>query len=84
MEDWRRTRKIAQMPGVERTPVNTLAATLEKATAGHVKSVYIGIEWTDGTFCGDWSRMPRKDIAVHALVAQQNALSEFEQGGEVV
>lgn len=81
---WKLRRKIVQMPGAERTPVNALAATLEKAHAGHIKSVYIGIEWDDGSFCGDWSQMLRKDLAVHALVAQQNALNEFDQGGEAV
>ena len=80
---WKRKRKIVQMPGVARTPVNALAATLEKAQAGHIKSVYIGIEWDDGTFSGDWSQMPRRDLAVHALAAQQNALNEFDQGGEI-
>jgi delta-aminolevulinic acid dehydratase/porphobilinogen synthase len=84
MNDWKKERKIAQMPGVARTVVNTLAATLEKAQAGHIKAVYIGIQWEDDTFCGDWSSQPRKDLAVHALIAQQNALSEIDQGGEPV
>jgi hypothetical protein len=83
MSFWKKVRKIAQLPGTTRTAVNALASTLEKAQAGHVKSVYIGIEWDDGTFCGDWSAMPRKDLAVHALIAQQNALAEIDQGGEI-
>lgn len=83
-QGWRRVRKIAQLPGAKRTAVNALAATLEKAQAGMIRSVYIGIQWSDDTFCGDWSAMPRKDLTVHLLVAQQNALKEFDQGGEVI
>lgn len=82
--DWQRRRKIAQMPGTISTPTNSLASALEKAQAGHIKSVYIGIEWSDGTFCGNWSAMPKKDLAVHSLIAQKNALDEIEQGGEIV
>jgi hypothetical protein len=83
VNDWLKERKIAQLPGTERTPVNALASTLEKAQAGHIKSVYIGIEWTDGTFCGDWSRMQTRDLAMHALTADKNAHSECHMGGEV-
>lgn len=82
--EWRKVRKIAQLPGTKRTAINALAATLEKAKAGHIRSVYIGIQWSDDTFCGDWSNQPRKDLVAHALVAQQNALQEFTQGGETI
>lgn len=81
---WLRKRKIAQLPGTVRTPVNSLAASLEKAQAGYIKSVYIGIEWADGTFCGDWSAMPRLALAGHALIAQKNAMSEIDNSGEIV
>lgn len=84
MNVWRRLRKIAHLPGTRRTAVVALAATLEKARAGHIKSVYIGIEWDDGSFCGDWSCMERRDLATHAIVAQKNALDEIQQGGEIV
>lgn len=83
LNDWLRRRKIAQLPGTTRTAVNALAATLEKAQAGKVKSVYIGIQWEDDTFCGDWSAMPRKDLAVHALMAQKNAMAEIDISGEI-
>lgn len=83
MNPWKRQRKIAQLPGTTRTAVNALASTLEKAQAGKIKSIYIGIQWDDDTFCGDWSSMPRKDLAVHALIAQQNALNEIQQDGEI-
>ena len=83
MNVWRRIRKIAHLPGTRRTAVVALASTLEKARAGRIKSVYIGIEWDDGTFCGDWSNMERRDLATHALMAQKNALDQIEEGGEV-
>ena len=83
MNLWRRVRKIAHLPGTRRTAVVTLAATLEKAHAGHIKSVYIGIEWDNGTFCGDWSNMERRDLATHALMAQKNALDQIDHGGEI-
>jgi hypothetical protein len=83
LSDWLRRRKIAQLPGTQRTAVNALAATLEKAQAGHIKSVYIGIQWDDDTFCGDWSVMPRKDLAVHALMAQKNAMAEIDNSGVI-
>jgi len=79
---WRRLRKIAHLPGTRRSAVVTLAAALEKARAGHVNSVYIGIEWDDGTFCGDWSSMEQRDLATHALMAQKNAFEHVQQGGE--
>lgn len=82
--DWVKHRKIAQMPGTERTPTNALASTLEKARAGRIKSVYLGIQWDDDTFCGDWSVMARKDLAVHALMAQKNAMAEIDNSGVVV
>lgn len=75
---WRRKRKIAQLPSAERAVVTALASTMEKAQAGHVKSVYIGIQWEDDTFDADWSSMTRADLAAHALVAQSKAMKEID------
>jgi delta-aminolevulinic acid dehydratase/porphobilinogen synthase len=84
MNDWLKERKIAQMPGVPRTAVNTLASTLEKAVAGKIKSVYIGIQWEDDTYCGDWSNQPISSLAMHALMAHKMAAEVITPGGEIV
>lgn len=71
--EWLRKRKIALFPGARRTPEVALAQTLEKAKAGHIKSVYIGIQWEDDSFVGDWSNMPVHDLQLHARVCQREA-----------
>lgn len=75
--DWLRQRKIAFLQHTKRTPLVALAQTLEKAQAGKIKSVYIGIQWEDDTFVADWSSMTRSELASHALLAQSNALEEI-------
>lgn len=80
MTDWKQQRKIALLPGAVRTPEVALAQTLEKARAGHVKSVYVGIQWEDGTFVGDWSNMAVSDLALHAMTCQREAESVFFTG----
>lgn len=80
MMDWLRKRKIATLPGGKRTAQTALAQTLEKATAGHIESVYIGIKWNDGTFQGDWSVMPASDLQLHARTAQREADHVFFTG----
>ena len=37
------------------TPELVLARTLEKAKAGYIKSVVIGIVWDDDSVAADWS-----------------------------
>lgn len=81
MMDWLRQRKIATLPGGTRTAQTALAQTLEKANAGYVESVYIGIKWKDGTFCGDWSQMPVSDLQLHARTSQREADHVFFKGG---
>lgn len=76
--DWKRERKISTLPNCEVTAEVALARALEKASAGFIKSVYIGIEWNDGTFVADWSSMRSPDLAAHALVAQHNAFEELK------
>jgi hypothetical protein len=79
-EDWKSIRKIASLPGVERTAHVALAQTLEKANNGYVKSVYIGIEWSDGSFTGDWCQMPIAVLQLHARMAQHQADHVFFKG----
>lgn len=76
MMDWRRVRKIAFLNHTRRTPLVALAQTLEKAQAGKIKSVYIGIQWEDDTYAADWSNMPRHDLAMHVMHAQKEAREE--------
>lgn len=78
MHWWRRRRKIVHLPGTVRDAVTALASTLEKAQAGLINSVYIGIEWEDGTFVGDWSNMSRPTLAAHAIVALRNVMNEID------
>ena len=80
MIDWLRQRKIAWITSTKRTPDVCLAQTLEKARAGHIKSVYIGIQWDDDTYGGDWSSMPRHALAMHLLQMQKEAREEAEIG----
>lgn len=68
--EWRRKRKIVALPDKSVGPEVVLARTLEKATAGHIKSVYIAIEWTDGGFNNDWSTMKTTDMMMHQKVLE--------------
>lgn len=80
MSEWVKQRKIAWLSSTKRTPDVVLAQTLEKAMAGHVKSVYVRIQWDDDSFTGDWSSMPRHDLAMHMLKMQQEARDEAGLG----
>ncbi len=80
MMEWIRQRKIAWLKGTKRTPDVALAQTLEKAQAGRIHSVYIGIEWDDGTFTGDWSQMKTTDLLMHAKRCELEANSVFCTG----
>lgn len=73
MNWWKRRRKIVSLPGAKLTPEVALARTLEKAQAGTIKSVYIGIEWDDGTYVGEWSNQMVSSLLIHARVAQREA-----------
>ncbi len=78
---WAKQRKIAHIGGgVKRDAVVTLAQTLEKAKAGRIQNVYIGICWDDGSFVGDWSNMPVSDLSLHARVCQREADMVFFTG----
>lgn len=77
MNDWERQRKIATLPNCRLTAEVCLARTLEKAQAGRIKSVYIGIEFDDGSFDSDWSSMKCTDLATHAAIAQHMAIQEL-------
>lgn len=78
--EWLRKRKIASLPGANRTAQVALAQTLEKAVDERIKSVYIGIQWADGTFVGDWSVMPVSDLQLHARTCQREADHVFFKG----
>lgn len=80
---WYYLRKIASLPKARRTPEVSLAQTLEKANAGKIKSVYIGIEWSDGTFCGDWSNMTLQTLAFHAAIADKVSKEQMTEGGDL-
>ena len=70
-DNWPRSRKISQLPGTRTTPQLVLARTLERASAGDIKSVIVCIEWADGrkneAFGCDWSRMSIGQLACHEL-----------------
>lgn len=81
---WRRQRKIARLPGSEATPQTTLAQTLEKANAGHIKSVVCLIEWNNGFCCADWSSIDDKTLAYLALMFNKEVQDRTSQSGEVL
>jgi hypothetical protein len=83
INDWIRRRKIATLPGVRLTPQVVLARTLEKAAAGTIVGVYIGIEFKDGSFDADWSQMKCSALATHALVAQHLAIRELAPNDDI-
>jgi hypothetical protein len=78
--NWLKQRKIAWLSNTKRTADVCLAQTLEKANAGRIKSVYIGIQWDDDTFVGDWSQMPLRDLLMHAKRCEAEADSVFRTG----
>jgi hypothetical protein len=80
---WFKQRKIAWLGNTKRTPDVALAQTLEKANAGRIKSVYIGIQWDDDTFQGDWSQMPLTDLLMHAKRCELEANSVFLTGNPI-
>ncbi len=66
-KSWRSQRKIVTMPGSRSTtPEVVLARTLEKARAGHIKGILIGIIWEDGGCSSDFSVMKVSE-AIYAL-----------------
>lgn len=79
-EWWKSVRKIATMPGVVWTPEVVLARTLEKARAhidaaefcksAKVTSVYIGVQFSDGTYGYDYSRMSIEQLNMHHLIIE--------------
>lgn len=76
MNDWKKTRKVASMPGVVHDAVTVLARTLDKAQQRHIKSVLIGIEWNDDTFTAEWSSQATSTLAMHSVVLQRKVSDE--------
>ena len=76
---WERQRKISTLPNCRVTPDVALARSLEKAKAGKIKSVYIGIQFEDGSFDADWSLMAISELATHATVAHIYATKELTE-----
>lgn len=71
--DWKRERKIVAMPTKEaHTPEMVLARTFEKAKAGHIKGVVIGIVWKDGAVSSDFSTLKMGDALFALRVAHQD------------
>lgn len=74
MSEWKQERKIAHIgEHVKRDAVVTLAQSLEKATAGKIKSVMVSIQWDDDTLSCDFSQMPRSALVSHAFNCQAEA-----------
>lgn len=60
-----------------------MARTLEKARAGHIKSVVIGIEFDDSSAACDWSNMKQRDFAwlvTNLEYELHEMMSEAERG----
>ena len=80
---WERIRKIARLAGygrhIEVTPLAVAAATLEKAQAGKIKSLFVSIEWQDGSYGSDWGQMPRRCLLGHAWNAQMTLYDEVRE-----
>jgi hypothetical protein len=73
MSDWRSERKIVAMPGVESaTPEVILARTLEKARAGHIRGVVVGIVWNDGSVGSDHSALKMGDALFALHIARRD------------
>lgn len=77
---WERMRKIARFSGYNRSvrvdPVQVAAATLEKAQAGRMKSIFVSIQWDDDSLSVDWSQMPRSALFTHAFNVQSAVQEE--------
>lgn len=71
---WSRIRKIARLgaknPKIRVDPVQVAAATLEKAKAGRMASIFVSIEWDDGTHSSDWCEMKSSQLTAHAFNVQ--------------
>lgn len=78
MSSWRSERKLVTMP-VEgsATPEVVLARTFEKAKAGHIKAVVIGIVWKDGSVSSDHSKLKMGDALFALRVASQDLDDEI-------
>lgn len=69
--EWPRVRTIATLPNAKLTPQVVLARTLEKATHGKLKSVYIGLQWAaNDHFTYDYSHMALTDLSMHKLMLE--------------
>jgi hypothetical protein len=79
--EWLRKRKIARLPGTRATPDVVLGQSLEMARAGELKSVYLGLEWKDGTFTGMWSNQCVSTLCVHSMMASRLTQQELFEGG---
>ena len=64
MGDWKEQRKIVALPLPKcDTPEVVLARTLEKARAGHIRSVAICIVWEEGGVDTDFSNGKLSELA---------------------
>lgn len=78
---WERIRKITRLAGygnshIRVDPVQVAASTLEKAQAGKIKTLYVSIEWQDGSYASDWTEMPRRCLLGHAWNTQLTVYDE--------
>ena len=80
MSDWQRERKIVRLPGARLTAETVLASTLEKARAGHVKSVVVVIQWDDDTYDCDWSQQKISELCMASVVASDLARMQARPG----
>jgi hypothetical protein len=69
--EWRKNRKVITFPGNPATPLQVLARTFDKAQQGKLKSVYVAIQWADGSFNNDWSTMSTTDMMMHIKTAEK-------------
>lgn len=80
MASWRTQRKIVSMPGAaSATPEAILARTLEKARAGHIKGVVVGIVWNDGSAGSDHSAMNIGDALFALRIADRDVTSYIRE-----
>jgi hypothetical protein len=72
--DWYKIRKIVRLagwnPAIRVDPVQVAAATLEKAKAGRIKSLFVSIIWNDETLAYDYSEMKNSELTAHAYNVQ--------------
>lgn len=71
MNLWRRLRKIAHLPGTKLTPEVVLARTQEKLP--RIKAVALVILWDDETMSTDFSSISAANLAMAAMVLQEDA-----------